>query len=105
MFCQKISDEYISNRTKVMELTVVKNGMLYSENAKIINMRLTISVTDMKPSVQPNHSGTSLKNRSSLFSRGYEFEGSTLGLAMALLRVYPEIGVGVYRKQKCQMTF
>ena len=34
---------------------------------------------------------------SSLFSGEYAFKGSTLGLAMALLRVYPKIGVGVYR--------
>ena len=27
----------------------VKNGMLYRENAKVINKRLTIFVTDMKP--------------------------------------------------------
>ena len=45
------------------------NGMLYSENAKILNRRLTISVTDMKPRVRQNHFGTSRKNRSSLFSR------------------------------------
>ena len=43
--------------------------MLYSENAKIINRRLTISVTVMKPRVRQNHFGTSRKNRSSLFSR------------------------------------
>ena len=30
----------------------VKNGMVYSENAKRINIRLTISVTDMKPRVR-----------------------------------------------------
>ena len=58
--------------------------MLYSENAKIINMRLTIAVTDMIPCVRQNHFGTSLKNTSSLFSGEYEFKGSALGLAMAL---------------------
>ena len=47
--------------------------------------------------VRQNHFGTSLKNRSSLFSCEYEFKGSTLGLAMALLWVYLKIGVGVYR--------
>ena len=71
--------------------------MLHSENAKIINMRLTISVTDMETCVRQNHFGTCLKNRSSLFSRGYEFKGSSLGLAMALLKAYPKIGVGVSR--------
>ena len=71
--------------------------MLYSENATIIKMRFTISVTDMKPGVRQNHFGTSLKNRSSLFSSEHKFTGSSLGLAMALLRVYPKIGVGVYR--------
>ena len=35
--------------------------MLYSENAKIIYRRLTISVTDMKPRVRQNHFGTSRK--------------------------------------------
>ena len=34
---------------------------------KIINMRLNISVTDMKRCVGQNHFGISLKNRSSLF--------------------------------------
>ena len=38
----------ISNGTK--SYGGAKNGMLYiSENAKIINMQLTISVTDIKP--------------------------------------------------------
>ena len=46
MFCLKISDEYLLRNKSYGG---VKNGMLYSENAKIINMRLTISVTDMKP--------------------------------------------------------
>ena len=46
MFCLKFSDEYLEwNKSYVG----VKNGMLYGENAEIINMRLTISVTDMKP--------------------------------------------------------
>ena len=46
MFCLKISDEYPKwNKSN----GGVKNDMLYSENAKIINMRLTIAVTDMKP--------------------------------------------------------
>ena len=71
--------------------------MLYSENAKIINMQLTISVTDMKPCVRQNCFGTSQTNRSSLFSRELDFKGCVLGLAVALLRVYPKIGVGVYR--------
>ena len=71
--------------------------MLYSENAQIINRRLTISVTDMTPSVRQNHFGTSLKNRSSLFSREKEFKGSIFELARALLRKYPKRGVGVYR--------
>ena len=61
--------------------------MLYSDNAKILNRRLTISVTDMKPRVRMNHFGTSLKNKSSLFSCEQEFNGSIFGLAMALLRV------------------
>ena len=44
MFCLKISNEYFKwNKS----YGGVKNGMLYSENVKIINMRLTISVTDM----------------------------------------------------------
>ena len=94
MFCLKISDEYLLwNKS----YRCVKNGMLYSENAKIMNRRLTISVTDMKPSVLQNHFGTSLKNRSCLFSREKEFKGSIFGLGMTLLRVYPKIGVGVYR--------
>ena len=46
MFCLKISDECLE---RYKSYGGVKNGMLYSENAKIINMRLTISVTDMKP--------------------------------------------------------
>ena len=71
--------------------------MLYSENAKIINRRLTISVTDMKPRVRHNPFGTSRKNRSSLFSREKEFKGSIFGLVMALLRVHPKRGDGVYR--------
>ena len=57
---------------------------------KNINMRLTISVTEMKTYDRQKHFGTSLKNRSSLFSREYEFKGSTLGLAMALLRYTPK---------------
>ena len=36
---------------------------------KIINIRLTISVTNMKPRVRQTLFGTSRKNRSSLFSR------------------------------------
>ena len=66
MFCLKISDGCLySNKS----YGGVKNGMLYSENAKIINRRLSISVTYMKPRVRQNHFGTSRKNRSSLFSR------------------------------------
>ena len=61
--------------------------MLYSENAKIINMQITMSVTDMIPCVRQKHFGTSLKNRSSFFSREYEFKEGTLVFAMALLRV------------------
>ena len=34
--------------------------MLYSENAKIINRRLTFSVTDMEHRVRQNHFDTSL---------------------------------------------
>ena len=60
-------------------------------------MRLTISVTDMKPRVRQNSFGTSQTNRSSLFSRELDFKGGVLGLAVALLRVHPKIGVGVYR--------
>ena len=71
--------------------------MLYSENAKNINMRLTIPVTDMKPCVRQKYFGTSQTNRSSLFSRELKFKGGMLGLAVALLRVYPKIGVAVYR--------
>ena len=71
--------------------------MLYSENAKIINIRLTITVTDMKPLVRQDCFGTSQTNRSSLFSRELDFKGNVLGLAVALLRGYPKIGVGVYR--------
>ena len=66
MFCLKISDECLQWNKSYGGL---KNGMLYSENAKIINRRLTISVTDMKPRCRQNHFGTSRKNRSSLFSR------------------------------------
>ena len=33
----------------------------------------------------------------SIFSREYELKGSTFVLDMALLRVYPQKGVGVYR--------
>ena len=66
MFCLKISDDCLKwNKS----YGGVKNGMLCRENAKIINRRLTISVTDMKPRVRQNHFGTSRKNRSSLFSR------------------------------------
>ena len=66
MFCLKNSDECLKwNKS----YGGVKNGMLYSENAKIINRRLTISVTDMNPRVRQNHFGSSRKNRSSLFSR------------------------------------
>ena len=42
----EIPDEYLEWNKSYRG---VKNGMLYSENAKIINMRLTISITDMKP--------------------------------------------------------
>ena len=64
MFCLKISGECLQwNKS----YGGVKNGMLYSENAKIINMRLSISVTDMKPRVRQNHFGTTRRNRSSLF--------------------------------------
>ena len=63
--------------------------MLYSENAKIINRRLTISVTDMKPSVRQNHFGTSLKNRSSLFSREKEFKGSIFGVSYGTFKGMP----------------
>ena len=45
-FCLKASHEYLQ---KNKSYGGVKNGMLYSENVKIINMRFTISVTDMKP--------------------------------------------------------
>ena len=69
--------------------------MLYSVNAKLINRRLTISITDMKPRARQKHFG--LKNRSSLFSREKVFKGSIFGLAMALLRVYPKIEVSVYK--------
>ena len=34
---------------------------------------------------------------SCLFSRELDFKGGVLGLAAAFLRVYPKIGVGVYR--------
>ena len=57
MLCLKISDEY---RKWIKSYGGVKNGMLYSENAKIINMRLTIFVTDMETWVRLNHFGTSL---------------------------------------------
>ena len=63
MFCLKISDAYLLWDESYGG---VENGMLYSENAKIINMQLTISVTDMKPYFRQNHFGTSLKNRSSV---------------------------------------
>ena len=43
--------------------------MLYSENAKFIKMRLTISVTDMKLRVRHYQFGTSLTKASSLISR------------------------------------
>ena len=55
MFCLKISYEYHEWNKNYGG---VKNGMLYSENAKIINKRLTISVTDMKHLVRQNHFGT-----------------------------------------------
>ena len=42
------------------------------ENANIINMLLTISVTNKIPGVHQNPFGNSLKNRSSLFSRSKE---------------------------------
>ena len=71
--------------------------MVYSENAKIINMRLTISVTDMKAYIRQNCFNTSQTNRSGLFSRELDFKGGVFGLAVVLLRVYPKIGVGVYR--------
>ena len=46
MFCLKISDEYLLwNKS----YGGVKNGMLYSENAKIIYMQITMSVTEMIP--------------------------------------------------------
>ena len=44
-----------------------------------------------------NNFDTTLKNRSGLFSCSYEFKASTLGSIMTLFKVYPEIGVGVYR--------
>ena len=37
------------------------------------------------------------KYRSRLFLRSFEFKVSSLGKAVTLLRVYPKIGVGVYR--------
>ena len=40
-FCLKISDSYLK---KNKSYGCVKNGMLYSDNAKIINTRLTISM-------------------------------------------------------------
>ena len=47
----------------------VKNGMLYSENAKkhTKNLRLSISVTGKKPWVRQNPFCTSLQNKSTLF--------------------------------------
>ena len=39
--CLKISDSYLK---KNKSYGCVKNGMLYSDNAKIINTRLTISM-------------------------------------------------------------
>ena len=35
--------------------------MLYSDNAKVINTLLAISITDMKPGVRQNQLNTSLK--------------------------------------------
>ena len=78
--------------------------MLYSENAKIINMRLTISVTDMKALVRQNHYGTNLRNGFSLFSRKYKVKRGTLGSAMTLLQEYLKIGVGVYRTTLAQLS-
>ena len=51
--------------------------MLYSENAKIINVR---NWHEALSSTQP-----------------YELKGSTMGSVMTLLRVYLKIGVGVYK--------
>ena len=59
-------------------------------------MRLTISVTNMKPRFRQNCFGTSQTNRSSLFSRELDLKGGVFGLAVALLRVYPKLGVDVY---------
>ena len=64
---------------------------------KYINRRLTISVTDMKLRIRHNRFGNSRKNRSSLFSREEEFNGSIFGLVTALLRVHPKRGAVVYR--------
>ena len=57
----------------------VKNGMLYNDNAKIINTQLSVSITDMKPCVQQNQFGTRLKNRSFLFLRYLNSKVSILG--------------------------
>ena len=77
MPCLKTSDEYLLESNSYES---VKNGMLYnSENAKIINMRITISVTAMTPRDRQNNFGTSLQNRSSLFSCCHEFKASTMG--------------------------
>ena len=64
-----------------------------SENA----VQWNVGITDMKPRVRHNFFGTRQTNRSSIFSRELEFKGGILGLAVTLLRVYPKIGVGVYR--------
>ena len=72
-----------------------------SENALFINKRIAISVTAKKRLVPQNNLGTSLKNRSSLYSCYYEFKANTLGggggggVSFDILSVYPKVGVGL----------
>ena len=61
----KISDKYLLWKHRYRSL---KNSILYSDYYIFINVRLTISVTAIKPGVRQNDFGISLKNRSSLVS-------------------------------------
>ena len=94
-FCVKISYSYLKKKKK--SYGCVKNDMLYSDNAKIVNTRLTISMSLY------NWHETGLdrislalvwKNMSRIFLR---FQSKPFGLSCTLFKDTPKIGVGVYR--------
>ena len=70
--------------------------MLYSDNAKIINTLLAISITDMKPAVRQDQLNTSLKNMSRFIPHIKYLKAKCLK-ALNLLKVLSQTSWGADR--------